>query len=185
MSARHLLAGALLVCALAAVDARATTITLVNQNGSGEGFNDPSFRAPVGGNAGTTLGQQRLLVFQRAMDTWEALIASSVEIRVGALFTALSCNGMSALLGSSGPETVFRDFAGAPQPTTWYPVALANSLAGVDLDPGGEHVGAAFSSNLDEGCLSGVSGWYYGLDGNAPGNGPAVHHPNGDLPRLF
>ena len=168
MSARRLLAGALLVGALAAVDARATTITLVNVNGPGEGFNDPSFRAPVGGNAGTTLGQQRLIVFQRAIDTWEALIDSSVETRVGALFTPLSCNGMSALLGSAGPETVFRDFVGAPQPATWYPVALANSLAGVDLDPSGEHVGAAFSSNLDEGCLSGVSGWYYGLDGNAP-----------------
>lgn len=168
MNGRRLLGGAFLACALVVADARATTITLVNMDGSGEGFNDPSFRAPVGGNTGTTLGQQRLIVFQRAFETWEALIESSVAIRVGAQFTPLSCNGMSALLGSAGPETVFRDFTGAPHPNTWYPVALANSLAGVDLDPGGDDVGAVFSSNLDDGCLSGVSGWYYGLDGNAP-----------------
>ena len=170
MSLRRLLAGALFACALAAFDAAATTITLVNLDGPGEGFNDPSFRAPVGGNSGATLGQQRLNVFQFALDTWESLIDSGVEIRVGAQFASLACNGTSALLGSAGPETVFRDFAGAPLPSTWYPVALANSLAGVDLDPGGEHIGASFSSAIDEGCLSGVAGWYYGLDGNAPPN---------------
>jgi cysteine-rich repeat protein len=170
VSLRRLLAGALLACALAASHAGATTITLVNLDGAGEGFNDPHARAPVGGNPGTMLGQQRLNVFLFALDTWEALVDSGVEIRVGAQFAALSCNSMSALLGSAGPETVFRDFAGAPQAGTWYPVALANSLAGTDLDPGGDHIGAAFSSTIDDGCLSGVSGWYYGLDGNAPPN---------------
>ena len=170
MSLLRLVAGALLVCALAAFDAAATTMTLVNLDDPGAGFNDPTPRAPVGGNPGTTLGQQRLNVFEHALGMWESLIVSNVEIRVGAEFAPLACNSMSALLGSAGPETIFRDFAGAPQPNTWYPVALANSLAGIDLDPGGEHIGAAFSSALDEGCLSGVSGWYYGLDGNAPSN---------------
>ena len=164
------LAAALLACALVASHAAATTITLVNLDAPGEGFNDPSIRAPVGGNAGTTLGQQRLNVFQFALDTWESLIDSGVEISVGAQFAPLACNSMSALLGSAGPETVFRDFAGAPIANTWFPVALANSLAGVDLDPGGDDIGASFSSAVDEGCLSGVAGWYYGLDGNAPSN---------------
>jgi cysteine-rich repeat protein len=168
VSPRRLVAGALLVCALAACEAAATTMTLVNFDGPAEGFNDPTPRAAVGGNPGTTLGQQRVNVFEHALGVWESLIDSSVEIRVGAEFAPLSCNSMSALLGSAGPETVFRDFAGAPQAGTWYPVALANSLAGVDLDPGGEHIGASFSSTLDEGCLSGISGWYYGLDGNVP-----------------
>ena len=168
MSPRRLVAGALLVCALAACEAAATTMTLVSFDGPAEGFNDPTPRAAVGGNPGTTLGQQRVNVFEHALGVWESLIDSSVEIRVGAEFAPLSCNSMSALLGSAGPETVFRDFAGAPQAGTWYPVALANSLAGVDLDPGGEHIGASFSSTLDEGCLSGISGWYYGLDGNVP-----------------
>lgn len=168
MSARRLLAAALLACGLAAADAAAADLTLVNLDGPGEGFNDPAFVAPVGGNAGTTLGQQRQIVFERALETWEALVESSLEIRVGASFEPLACNSVSAVLGSAGPESFFRDFVGAPQAATWYPVALANHLAGVDMDPGGEHIGAAFSSSLDEGCLGGVSGWYYGLDGNAP-----------------
>ena len=35
-------------------------ITIVNMDGAGEGFNDPTPAAPVGGNPGTTIGQQRL-----------------------------------------------------------------------------------------------------------------------------
>jgi len=170
VSPGRLLSGALLAWALVASHAAATTITLVNLDAPGDGFNDPSFRAPVGGNAGTTLGQQRLNVFQFALDSWEALVDSNIEISVGAQFGPLSCNSMSALLGFAGPETVFRDFSGAPLASTWYPVALANSLAGVDLDPGGDDIGASFSSSIDEGCLSGVAGWYYGLDGNTPPN---------------
>ena len=38
----------------------------------GEGFNDPTPAAPVGGNTGTTLGQQRLIAFQHAADIWGA-----------------------------------------------------------------------------------------------------------------
>jgi cysteine-rich repeat protein len=169
VSARRVLANVLLVGVLATVEASATTITLVNMDSAGEGFNDPASVAPVGGNAGTTLGAQRLIVFQRAIEIWEALIDSSVETRVAADFSPLSCSSSSALLGSAGPETVWRDFSGAPFANTWYAVALANSLAGVDLaNPGDAHIGATFSSNLDDGCLSGVSGWYYGLDGDTP-----------------
>jgi hypothetical protein len=46
----------------------ATTITIVNQDGVNEGFNDPTPAAPVGGNPGTTVGAQRLFVFQHAAD---------------------------------------------------------------------------------------------------------------------
>lgn len=168
MTARRGLLAAALAVALAAADVSATDITIVNRDGPGEGFNDPSPATPVGGNPGVTRGQQRLAVLERAAEIWEALVDSPVEIRVGAEFSPLPCSATGATLGSAGPESVFRDFAGAPVAGTWYPVALASTLAGMDLDPSGEHVGAAFSSNLDLGCLSGVSGWYYGLDGNPP-----------------
>jgi cysteine-rich repeat protein len=163
---RRLVAAALLACGLAAA-ARATTITIVNGDGSAEGFNDPTPVLPVGGNAGTTLGQQRLNVFQRAADIWEGLVDSPVEIRVSADFSPLFCGTSSAILGSAGPVTVHRDFTGALQPSTWYAQALANSLHGTDLSAS-DDVAATFSSNLDDGCLSGVSGWYYGLDGDTP-----------------
>ena len=166
MSVRRLLASALLACGLAAA-ASATTISIVNGDGPAEGFNDPTPILPVAGNAGTTLGQQRLNVFQRAADIWEGLVDSNVAIRVSADFSPLACDSSSAILGSAGPVTFHRDFSGAPQPSTWYVAALANSLHGSDLSAN-DDLAATFSSNLDEGCLSGVSGWYYGLDGETP-----------------
>ncbi len=157
--------------ALSAASVRATTITIVNDDPAGEGFNDPSPRTPVGGNTGTTLGQQRLLAFQYAASVWAEVINSSVEIRVGAHFGPLDCFPSSALLGMAGPFSAFRDFDGAPLPGTFYPVALANSLAGIDLDPSNDDVEAHFNSELDNGCLTArPNGWYYGFDGN-PGAG--------------
>src|SRR5262245_50033932 len=44
----------------------AAVIRVLNKDNPGEGFNDPTPVAPVGGNTGTTLGQQRLLAFQHA-----------------------------------------------------------------------------------------------------------------------
>lgn len=156
---------------LCAVSVRATTITIVNDDAAGEGFNDPSPRTPVGGNTGTTLGQQRLLAFQYAANVWAGVINSSVEIRVSAHFGPLDCAATSAMLGMAGPLSVSRDFDGAPLPGTFYPAALANSLAGVDLEPDSDDIEAHFNSELDSGCLTArPNGWYYGFDGN-PGAG--------------
>src|SRR5690242_19174650 len=64
LRAAGLVAGVATACALAlgaSAPARAAaTIVIVNLNAPGEGFNDPTPAAPVGGNTGTTLGQQRL-----------------------------------------------------------------------------------------------------------------------------
>ena len=51
--------------AASAADA-AATIVIINGNAAGVGFNDPTPAAPVGGNTGTTLGEQRLIAFQHA-----------------------------------------------------------------------------------------------------------------------
>src|SRR5262249_37091183 len=51
------LAAGFVLAALASAPARAT-ITIVNMDGPNEGFNDPTPAAPVGGNSGTTVGQQ-------------------------------------------------------------------------------------------------------------------------------
>jgi hypothetical protein len=56
---------------VAAAPAAATTrIIIINGDDPGEGFNDPTPAAPVGGNSGTTKGQQRLIAFQYAADLW-------------------------------------------------------------------------------------------------------------------
>src|ERR1043166_1369366 len=153
----------------ATIAAQATTITIVNQDGPNEGLNDPTPVAPLGGNTGTNVGQQRLIVMQRAAALWAARVVSPVTIQVGTKFDPLTCSESSAVLGSTGPHTFFRDFAGAPKSGTYYAVALANALAGTDLDPANVDMDAQFNSNLGQpGCLSSVQ-WYYGLDGNAPG----------------
>jgi len=85
---------------------------IVNVNAPGVGFNDPTPVAPVGGNTGTTLGQQRLIAFQHAAAIWSARLDSNVPIRIQAQFVPLGTN----VLGSAGPLGVARDFAGAPLP---------------------------------------------------------------------
>lgn len=159
-----LLAAALLVSG--AVAASAATITIVNNDGAGEGFNDPTPVAPIGGNPGTTVGQQRLFVFQHAANIWGAALPSAVPILVNAQFNPQTCTATSAVLGSAGPVTVWRDFAGAGIAAHWYHVALANRLYGSDLDAATYDINATFNSNLNGSptCLGGT-GWYLGIDG--------------------
>jgi hypothetical protein len=157
-----------LLVALAVVSppaARAATFVVINNDGPGEGFNDPTPVNPVGGNTGTTLGAQRLIAFQRATAIWGALLSSAVTIRVTASFDPLACNSTSAILGSAGPVSFFRDFGGVPLGSTWYPSALANALHGSDLD-GSNDIVAQFNSSFGTTCAF-PRGWYYGLDGNA------------------
>ena len=58
---------------LAASSASASvTVNIQNNDAAGVGFNDPTPVAPVGGNNGTTLGQQRMNAFQFAANIWGA-----------------------------------------------------------------------------------------------------------------
>lgn len=159
---------AALACAvlpwIAPAASSAVTITIVNLDGVNEGFNDPTPAAPVGENPGTTIGEQRLFVFQTAANIWGALLPGDLEVRVGARFDPQTCTATSGVLGSAGPGSVHRDFANAPFSNTWYHQALANRLAGTDLS-GLNDINATFNSSVGAAnCLA--SGWYYGIDGN-------------------
>ncbi len=94
--------------------------------------------------------------FQAAVDIWATQITSPVPIRVRATWQPLG----PGVLGSAGANNFFRDFAGAPRGGTWYPIALANKLAGQDLDPSDVDIIANFSSVFPN--------WYFGTDGNTP-----------------
>jgi hypothetical protein len=159
------------VLLLCTATAHTATIQIVNADGNNEGFNDRTPVSPVGGNSGTTLGDQRLNVFQHAANIWGALLPSNVTIRVRARFDALDCDATSAVLGSAGPVSVFRDFPGAAFSNTWYHGALADRLADSDQDPGDNDISTRFNSSIDNNnnCL-GSRNWYYGLDGNEGGD---------------
>ena len=68
---------------------------------------------------------------QAAIDVWSENFASTVPINVDATWGRSSTSG---ILGSARPGNYFSGFAGAPDPTLWYPSALANALAGQELD---------------------------------------------------
>jgi hypothetical protein len=149
----------------------AANIVIVNLDGANEGFNDPTPAAPLGGNPGTTIGQQRLIAFQYAASIWGSILDSPVPIYVQAVFDPLACTANAATLGSAGAIQIFRDFPGREYDGIWYHVALANKLAGEDLAPGpngtvNDDLVARFNANLGNvGCLTGI-GFYYGLDAN-------------------
>lgn len=149
----------------------AATINIINIDGAGEGFNDATPAAPVGGNPGTTIGEQRLRCFERAAQIWGAILTSPVPINIQAAFNPLTCTATSAVLGSAGTR-----FAEINDPAFefqgyWYNEALANKQAGTDLTPpggtdNGSDINAQFNSNIGTtGCLT-SSGWYYGFDHN-------------------
>lgn len=156
-----------LSCAAAGSAQAAATIVINNLNAPGVGFNDPTPATPVGGNTGTTLGQQRLIAFTHAANIWGATLTSSVPIAINAQFVPLTCTANGAVLGSAGATQVFSDFPGAQKPGTWYSYALANKLYGKEIsdNPMGQ-INARFNSELGKpNCLAGSS-FYLGLDAN-------------------
>ncbi len=151
------------ILALAAPPASAATITIINNDGAGEGFNDLSAPDPSWGCPdGMTSGQCRLNAFQAGADRWGELLQSNVEIRIAAQFDPL---GSCSVLGQSAPGPAIRDFPGAPYAQTWYPSALADAIAGYDINPGPAEMTTTFNSRTD--C---TWYWWYGTDGDYPGN---------------
>ena len=69
--------------------------------------------------------------FKAAADVWASHFASSVPITIDASWVEI---GAFNVLGSARPGSYFAGYDGAPDSTLWYPSALANALAGVDLD---------------------------------------------------
>lgn len=134
---------------------QAADIIPVITDPAGFGYNDPTPATPVGGNPGTTRGEQRRFVANYAAALWGSVLKSDVPVFVQARFLNLA----PGVLGSAGATSVFRDFPGAPFAGTWYHVALTESLVGVDLNPGSFDIQSQFSTNFT---------FYYGLDGNTP-----------------
>ena len=164
-----------LLCCSALNVSAAATINLDERDAANVGFNDPTPVAPVGGNTGTTLGEQRRIVYRYVADIWERALTSTQTINVSAGWEPLTCTATSAVLGSASPWNIWHDFAGGV-PGTWYPQALANKLSNSNLSDGQPDDGSGygnvdiktqFNVNLgNAGCLDGTP-FYLGLDGLA------------------
>ena len=167
---RSALALSLVAVLAVAASASAANIIVLSVDEPGQGLDDPTPVAPVGGNPGTTLGEQRAFVYEYAAQLWGAAIDSPATIFVAARFRPLGCTPTSGTLGSAGTTFVFANFAGAPVANTWYHSALADALAGTDLNPGFFDISSSFNSAIDDpaadpNCLTGRN-WYYGIDHN-------------------
>jgi hypothetical protein len=99
---------------------------------------------------------QSKAAFQEAVDIWSTLIQSPVKIRIRAFWRPLG----SGVLGSAGWANAFANFTNAQKLNTFYPVALAEKIAGKDLNhPDSVDIFANFNSDAK---------WYYGVNGIPP-----------------
>lgn len=98
---------------------------------------------------------QATTAFQSAVDAWAMSIDSDQPIYVAAVFQQLGQD----VLGSAGPTAIYANAAGLTR-DTWYGNALADKLAGEDLDPVSYDIIARFSTVFPN--------WYFGTDGNTP-----------------
>jgi hypothetical protein len=168
-----------LIATVLCVPVAHAAIIPVNQDPDGTGLNDPTARAPEGGNPGTTVGEQRRIVYQFAADLWGSVLETDVDVRVAASFPVdLGCTSTSATLGAAAALWLNWNFPNAPLADTIYHSALANQIAGENINatspdytpPNDVEIYSFFNANLGQpGCLDGI-GWYYGLDGNTPAN---------------
>jgi len=153
---RALCAATLLVSPVALGGAE---IRIIDGNGSGEGLNDTTPAEPVGGNPGTTVGEQRLMSAQYSAALWSATLGNRIPISIRTEFIDLDCSGGTAVLGASGPSALYED--------NRYPAALANERAGQDLDPGREEIDSRFNGRVGRSDCA-ITAWYAGLDNLAP-----------------
>ena len=92
-----------------------------------------------------------------AVGIWESILESTVPIHVKAGWS--SSLGVNTL-ASCGPETYYTNFKKAPIENRFYAVAIAEKIAGEELNGvSRSDINANFSSRVS---------WYYGTDGNTP-----------------
>ena len=90
-----------------------------------------------------------------AADVWASYLESDVDILVDVDWRD---RGDRRLLASAGPGTLIRDFPGGVR-GVWYPVSLAESLAGENFN--GDRADITVTANS-------TANWYFGTDGRTP-----------------
>ena len=93
---------------------------------------------------------------QAAIDVWSENFVSSVPINVNVSWGRASSYG---ILAAASAKNNFANFPNAPDKTLYYAAALANALAGKDIDPTAPELEITITSDAP---------WYYGTDGKCP-----------------
>ncbi len=106
----------------------------------------------------TNVPENEKAAIQAAVDTWAANWKSAVPVNIHAIYAR---QASTSILASATPVKFFHAFSGAPDSELWYPSAMANALAGKDLDSTNPEI----EIRLNE-TMSRV--FYLGTDGNCP-----------------
>jgi MYXO-CTERM domain-containing protein len=159
-------ASAWLAFALFGASSEAATFVVENADDTDQGFKDKTHVPSIGGNPETTRGAQALAAFQLAADLWGEAIDSPVTIRVSARFGRLACTATAGVISSSTPRSFVHDTPGT-KPGVLYPIALANRLAGKDLDPDAPDIDLAINGDVGTADCQRDKGFYLGLDRNS------------------
>lgn len=94
--------------------------------------------------------------YQHAANLWAAQIHSTAPLVIEACWADLGANNV---LGYGGSYGSYRNFPNAPVANTWYPVALANALAGSDRNGSEPEIFTTYNKNFT---------WYFSTDGQTP-----------------
>lgn len=158
-----------LLLVLALAPGRASARATFKVQTQGDGFDDATPAAPVGGNPGKTLGEQRRLALSHALDLWAGQLDSTVPIALDVQFADLGCGQDGAVILGQAGAVSYEAGLDAPRanPALVYPSALANSLAGRDLDESTPDIRMQLNAAADDSCRSRTRGFYYGFDGEA------------------
>jgi len=108
------------------------------------------------GDHATSWPDDAKAAFTYAAEIWGSIIKSSVPVTIDAAWVD---NMGPGVLGHSGALFYYNNFSGATMADTFYPVALANSLHGSDLNTANADIYMGFSSKFS---------WYTSTDGNTP-----------------
>jgi hypothetical protein len=93
---------------------------------------------------------------QAAIDVWSENFSSTVPVNVNVSWGRASSYGV---LAAASAKNNFANFPNAPDKTLYYAAALANALAGKDIDPTNPELEITITSDAP---------WYYGTDGKCP-----------------
>ncbi len=136
----------------------------------GAALNDATSVAPAGGNPGTTLGEQRRRALEYAAQVWGERLDSAVPITVQVAFSPLPCDESSTVIGAASTTALFTGVSSnGADPALFYPAALANRLAGEDLDPAEPEIQMELNGEVDGSCRISSGGFYYGFDRRGEG----------------
>ncbi|MGH8090239.1 MAG: hypothetical protein ACREO6_02175 [Rudaea sp.] len=143
-------------------------------------WTDPTAATPIGGNNGTTLGQQRKNALTQAANELVTQLGILTTVTVQACGARLGGTDKSATLAHAGATSFFYDEPQFPSPSlpqkyTWYPSTAATRLNGSSLcgfaggpcdTKSNDEIAATFNMDIGSSTVLGGENFYLGFDPN-------------------